>query len=144
MKFLCSAVACLVLLLAVGCGKSENDQLPVFLVRGTALYNGKPMTGASVVLVPATYDPKLRMPPFGVVGADGAFVITSYEKGDGAPVGEYKITFTWPDGAEEPTDLLNGRLSDPKKPSGVITINEGDNTLPAIELTGPPITPPAI
>lgn len=130
-------------MVACGCSKPREDQLPVFSVSGTVTYNGQPMKGASIVLVPSQHDRRLRMPPFGVVGDDGSFVITSYGKGDGAPAGEYKVTFTWPDGTEEPADLLKGRLSDPRRPSGVVTIAEGDNVLPPIELKGPAITPPA-
>lgn len=140
--FATGLLALLVMTRVVGCSGPQGDELPVFAVRGKAHYNGQPMTGASIVLVPSHHDPKLRMPPFGVVAVDGSFEITSYAKGDGAPVGEYKITFTWPDGSEDPSDLLKGRLSDPKKPSGIVTIVEGDNLLPAIELTGPPIIPP--
>ena len=137
-------VVCLLLVSVMGCSRHNDDQLPVFAVSGTAMYNGQPMTGASIVLVPSQHDPKLRMPPFGVVGSDGAFEITSYAKGDGAPLGEYKITFTWPDGTDDPSDLLQGRLSDPKKPSGVAIVSEGDNILPQIELVGPPIVPPSM
>jgi hypothetical protein len=140
--FLTGFLALLVMILVVGCSARQSDELPVFAVRGMVHYNGQPMTGANIVLVPTHHDPKLRMPPFGVVGVDGSFEITSYTKGDGAPVGEYKITFTWPDGSEDPSDLLKGRLSDPKKPSGIVTIAEGDNLLPAIELSGPPIVAP--
>lgn len=126
-----------------GCAKPQDERLPTFTVTGKANYNGQPMRGASIVLIPATHDPKLKMPPFGVVGADGSYTITSYGGGDGAPAGEYKVTFTWPDGTEDPSDLLKGRLSDPRKPSAVVTVKEGENVLDPIELKGPAITPPA-
>lgn len=142
MKHLCRATALAILAIASSCSKPREDRLPVFPVTGTATYNGQPMKGASIVLIPSQPNPLLKVPPFGVVGADGSFAITSYGKGDGAPLGEYKVTFTWPDGAEEPSDLLKDRLSNPKKPSAVINVQDGDNTLTPIELKGPPVTPP--
>src|SRR5262245_53947543 len=111
-----AAIALCAIVPTLGCGQ-RGDQLPVYSVKGIANYNGKPMKGASIVLVPSKPDSKLKMPPFGVVGEDGSFAITSYGKGDGAPAGEYKVTFTWSDGdPDDPTDLLKGRFSDPRKP----------------------------
>lgn len=70
-KFSLKWAAIVLAVAACGCGKPGEDQLPVFSVKGTVAYNGQPMKGASIVLVPNQHDRKLRMPPFGVVGEDG-------------------------------------------------------------------------
>lgn len=83
------------------------------------------------------------MRPSGRAGPDGSFTLTSYEEGDGAPAGEYKVTVEWP--SEDPNDpsdpddpegqiprgpdWLQGRYADPATTSLTATIREGDNLL---------------
>lgn len=134
----------LVLIAAVGCGKDPN-QLPVSEVTGSVTYNGQPMRGASVSLIPAVPNPKLKIPPFGEVKEDGTFAVTTYGGGDGAPPGEYKVTLTWSDNdPDSPSDLCKGRYASAKKPIATITVVEGENVVPPIELKGPAIVVPAL
>ncbi|HEX3598636.1 MAG TPA: hypothetical protein VHU84_00760 [Lacipirellulaceae bacterium] len=74
--------------------------------------------------------------------ANGEYRLRSYEPDDGAPAGEYAVTFTWPqeepgsDPADAPkrVDRLRGRYGDPKKTALKVTIHEGDNDLPPFDL----------
>ena len=75
---------------------------------------------------------------------DGKFEISTYEKGDGVPAGDYVLTFMWGQmnlvkmGYGGP-DKFKGRYSDPEKSEFVIGVVEGLPTdLGVIELTMSP------
>ncbi|QDT34155.1 carboxypeptidase-like regulatory domain-containing protein [Thalassoglobus polymorphus] len=56
---------------------------------GKVTYNGTPVEGAQVNLIPATNtDPAA----FALTEADGTFTLTTYDDGDGAVPGNYQVT----------------------------------------------------
>jgi hypothetical protein len=129
------------LMLLAGCGDSQ-DGVPVYPARGTVLYQGAPAEGAKVVLYDTNrQDPKAPFPT-GEVQPDGTFRLTSYEEGDGAPAGTYKVTITWlepiPEGVNRemysPADRLGGRYANPEQSPLEVTIVEGNNELEPLEL----------
>jgi hypothetical protein len=66
-------------------------------------------------------------------GDDGQFSISTYEKGDGVPEGEYILTFMWGKRNVITTsyggpDKLKGKYSDPKKSGHKITVRAGEPT----------------
>ncbi len=80
--------------------------------------------------------------PGGTVNPDGTFSLSTYEAGDGVPVGEYKLTFQLGQqnllrGRLEGDDF-NGKYEDPEKSEYALTVT-GDETGPidmgTIELT---------
>lgn len=76
-----------------GCGAEPQK---VHEVVGRLRVGDQPAGNASIAFHPI--DPVLsRVCPVGVTGADGAFRLTSYRYGDGAPAGEYIVTIIWPD-----------------------------------------------
>lgn len=84
-------VACLIglsMLLTAGCGPGKPPREPTFPVTGTVTFNGSPVADASVVLVPGDPSQKGAM---GNTDASGNFELTTYEKGDGAMSGEYRV-----------------------------------------------------
>jgi hypothetical protein len=80
-----------------GCGGRER---PV-KVEGVLTLDGNPLSGATVTFVPAAEG---RRPASGFTDASGTFHLTTYNTGDGALPGEYKITVLL--GPEDP--LLEG------------------------------------
>ncbi len=79
-------LALLASVIGISCTSTDSQRLPVYPVRGEVFYQGKPAEGAQVLLLPAN-DSDLQVPrPHGQVGQDGAFVLTTYRAGDGAPV----------------------------------------------------------
>jgi hypothetical protein len=127
----------LVTLMLPACGKGRKTVYPV---RGRILVDGKPAPDAVVKFHPTFEDPD-RVMPFGQAGAEGNFVISSYVNGDGAPVGEYILTFEWrersgllKDNFEGP-DRLKGRYYDPKKSTFRVTVDKKPQELPPFELT---------
>lgn len=78
----------------------------------------------------------------GTTEEDGTFSLTSYEPGDGAPIGDYIVTVVWreeiPEGKSldtfNPKDRLNGRYASPDKSTLNISVPEGGGKLPPIEI----------
>lgn len=69
-----------------GCGgQSLPKPVPV---KGTVIFRGKPLANARV----SFYGPKAPLPATGDTNENGEFVLTMYKEGDGAIVGENKVT----------------------------------------------------
>ncbi|MBX3437837.1 MAG: hypothetical protein KF861_10125 [Planctomycetaceae bacterium] len=128
----------------VGCSKPERPKTePTFPVSGTVTIDGKPTPGVKVWMfkeaeAPGYVDPVLGAPHMGETGADGKFQITTYNTGDGAPVGDYVFGFFWqgnpkvvpfaiPD--EVPVDRaaagFNRKYGDPTRTGIKVKVEEG-------------------
>jgi hypothetical protein len=88
----------------LGCGGPEPPEA-VHAVNGQVTYRGKPAVGAIVVFHKVGADPSSGQPS-GKVQDDGTFSLTSYQPGDGAAEGEYRVTISW-------REAIGGSLSDP-------------------------------
>jgi hypothetical protein len=138
-----SRAVLLAVAMLAGCG-DRDDQMTVYPVRGSVTVDGKPAEGAQITLF--ALDEKLRGPesplPTGRVDAEGNFIITSYEFGDGAPPGEYKVGVVWLEvikpagdlGQEETRDRLKEKYADPSSSTLTATVTEGTNNLPPFAL----------
>jgi hypothetical protein len=122
-----------VALSAAACSKK---QVPVYPVRGSVSFEGKPATKAVVVLRALTDSGPVTNVPHGEVGPDGTFVIGTFSAADGAPAGEYAVTITWPEVKVDPetrdrteSDRLEGRYRDPKESKWKVRIVEGNNQI---------------
>ncbi|QDT25781.1 hypothetical protein Enr10x_10780 [Gimesia panareensis] len=135
---------CLLTLLS-GCGSEKlEDARTVFPVTGVVLYQDQPITDGMVSLTPVNppSDDKQFFNPRGTVDESGKFQITTYEKGDGAPPGEYKVSFTWVGSlegvSEDEEDKLPEKLprkyTNPETSGITITVKEHNNLLSPIEL----------
>lgn len=75
--------ACVVTL--VGCGDGRPTLYPV---KGVVRFeSGDPVRNAAIEFVPNTAGPS----PRGQIDAEGAFVLGTYNNGDGAPAGDYRV-----------------------------------------------------
>lgn len=141
-----------VAVLPAGCGKSDNGAVVVHAVTGKVLYEGKPVAGIEVTLIPtdAPMVPKIPRNPRGVTGPDGRFSIGTFSETDGAAEGGYQIVCHWPKtapGAEGSDDIetdnddrllgwydaVHSKLS--------VRVQPGSNEVPIIQLqkhTQPP------
>lgn len=126
-----------------GCSEEKKPsyaRVPTFPVKGQVLVDDAPGANLKVVLNPvgAAATP-VTVSAF--TDAEGKFTIGTYDGADGAPVGEYKLTFLWGainlmTGRYEGPDKLNDRYSDPAKSEFPVTVKEGSETdLGAIKLT---------
>jgi hypothetical protein len=105
-----------------GCGGGSAPSRPQYAVHGKVLHHGQAAARAIVVLHPVNQSDPPPFPPRGVTGADGSFVIGSRLTSDGAPVGEYVVTVTWPEEQNPknppentPPDRLKNRYNDLKR-----------------------------
>lgn len=64
-------------------------------VEGKVLYKKGPVKGAAVTFHPKAGDPIKAIRPTGFTKDDGTFTLTTGDR-EGAPAGEYVVTFTWP------------------------------------------------
>ncbi|MCC9601302.1 carboxypeptidase regulatory-like domain-containing protein [Stieleria sp. JC731] len=131
----CSLVAAIL----IACSGCEKDQsIPVHPAQGTLTVNGQPATGAIVGLHPISGDFDERgTRPAGQVKADGAFTLSSFAKGDGAPAGQYNVSIFWPQHPEHTDpgeDRLMGKYAKPESSGVSIQIKEGSNMLEPIVL----------
>jgi hypothetical protein len=135
------ALGVILLTPVVGCGPAkfsgEKDARPV---KGIVKVDGQPANALQVTMHPLNPDPSNPTISTALCGADGAFEVSTYESGDGAPDGEYVLTFLW--GSINPMtmaygdpDKLNGRYTDPKKSTQKVTIAGKPVDLGTIELS---------
>jgi hypothetical protein len=84
---------------------------------GTVLVRGSPMAGIRVTYHPQFNIGKVKFTPNGITNSQGKFTLSSGKPGDGAPPGEYIVTFDYPfvtsDGVEQEIDLFKGEYSNP-------------------------------
>jgi hypothetical protein len=122
---------------SASCGRSAPEYPKVEPVSGSVFVGGIPATGAVVTFHPVDPQGPNKLRPRAVVRADGTFQLTTYTTGDGAAVGEYAVTLSWPEKEDpdqeargiEPKDRLQNRFKDPKRPFKRITVREGKNEL---------------
>jgi len=69
----------------VGCGPSNPATAPI---DGTVTLDGAPLEGASVTFTPS----EGGRPGSGTTDSSGKFTLTTYEAGDGAVLGQHKVT----------------------------------------------------
>ena len=97
--------------LLAGCGPGadlNSARQKVFKVNGKITMNGAPVANAMV-----SFSPKAQQPAAtGRTAADGAYVLTTYDPGDGAAAGDYVVLVTkelaaagaaTPDAGHDPT-----------------------------------------
>ena len=74
------------LLWTVGCGLDRLSTVPA---KGTVTLDGKPLADANI-----TFTPDRGRSATGKSSADGTFVLSTYDQGDGAIVGHHLVTVT--------------------------------------------------
>lgn len=114
-------VLVLVLLGQASC-RAKRERPPVVPVTGEVFSRGQPAAGATVTLI--RLDEPFADSPHGVVDAEGAFRISTYQRDDGAPPGDYAVTIVWRgpnprangEGDEDAAgpDRLAGRYANPQ------------------------------
>lgn len=75
----------------LGC-TSKPSWEATFPASGTVIFKGKPLDGADILLFPIDASVPEIVRPRAKSDAEGRFNIWTYQQGDGAPAGEYKVT----------------------------------------------------
>ncbi len=110
----------------LGCSEATQREGMV-KIKGLVQVDGAPAEGVLMTLHPQTGDASIST---GTTGEDGSLQISTYTLGDGAPAGDYIVTFTW--GKYDRVkraylgDELGGRYASPKKSEVVWKVSAGE------------------
>ena len=141
-----SGLGLLVAALLCGCGGSDPSRVPLLPTSGKVIVDGQPAAGVQVRFRPAA-DPNAldALVPFGNTDENGVYVLGTYEPGDGAPAGRYKVTLFWPDrppGPQPGDDQLGGVYTLANRTTLEATVGEeGDQTIPPFEVARSKMAP---
>jgi hypothetical protein len=112
---------------------SGGQSCVVHPATGIARAGHTPLVGAQIRLHPRGMSLPDDATPSATVQDDGTFAFTTFEKGDGAPAGDYVATVQWfrlgPDGGAG-GNVLPKRYASPTTSPLTVTIREGTNDLP--------------
>lgn len=81
-----------------GCGGADTDQKATTKVTGKVTHDGKPVTGGTLLFAPIA-DEKNKMPGKdgqAVIKSDGTYEVSTYNPGDGAVIGNHRLTYVPP------------------------------------------------
>ncbi|MDB5339417.1 MAG: hypothetical protein JWN70_5036 [Planctomycetaceae bacterium] len=135
------AVAALLLAAVPGCGAGKPAWEQVFPATGTLTYNGKPIEGAEVVLLPKDDEVPDRVRPSARTDASGRFELSTYDIADGAPEGDYDVAVTWrplikhSEGSSPGPNRLPARYASPTTSKLTVHVNSEDTDLKILALT---------
>jgi len=96
----CSICVALCFLLT-GCGSSSEGIVPI---KGVVTYLGKPVPVGHIKFYPV----EGGRPSSGEIQSDGSYTLTCYNEGDGATLGEHRVTVTAFSTNENPADGFFG------------------------------------
>lgn len=131
---------CLTLCFALsGCGSKPAWEV-THPVKGLLKFKGKPVANADLAFFPqdSSYPDTVR--PRARTKEDGTFVVWTYNEGDGAPVGNYKVTAVRNEVGISKEAVVAKPNDLPPKYSTLdgtdlqITVKEGENQLPEFTL----------
>ncbi len=141
-------IAAIMLLTACSCGAPRDPNEKVCVpVKGEVYVDGAPAEGLLIQLhdVSIPENNTTEIPDFTVSSAttnpEGKFQVSTYRFADGAPPGEYVMTFMWGELNKLSMqyggpDKLNGRYTERSKSEHRVTVAEGkDVDVGRIELT---------
>lgn len=94
------------LLITSGCGKKTRPgELPVYPVKGRVTYKGEPMPFAVITFYPADQPFATALKSRATADKDGYYELTTYERNDGAPEGQYGAVLYVPLKEPDPYEL---------------------------------------
>jgi hypothetical protein len=148
----CGVVAIVLVVANVGCSGHHQDNRPKLVhVHGVVRLNGKPVDGARVDFHNTAPD---KPAAYATTDAEGKFDLTTYEPGDGAAPGKYRIAVTKAQeagrheqktappmfrgggGAPKPRWLIPQRYSNPNTSNLSQDIVDGENPEIVLDLKG--------
>ena len=135
--FACSAAACA----WAGCSRSVSAPTTA-PVTGKVLYQGRPLAGVRVAFHPQADFGRVKFIPSGTTDSGGSFRLSTAAPNDGAPPGEYTVTFTYPvvqsdqknSGIEVEVDFWQGKYDDPSTSHWTVQVKKGANDLEPFRL----------
>lgn len=119
-----------------GCGSEvpvPQNQKKVVPVSGQVTVDGVAVPRVRVKLHPKQgHDRTNPTSSTGITDEQGRFAVTTYYAGDGAPPGEYAVTFTYiKDSSLKSSDAFGGKYASPQSSSWELTVDEDDESVDA-------------
>jgi hypothetical protein len=127
----CHLALAVATLTPLACGRSGPEMASV---SGTVTYQGKPVPLGTITFVPVAPDGRNAT---GVIGSDGSYTLQTEEPGDGAQLGEYRVTVYAhdepildyiPKKPIQPKALVPPQYENPDTSGLTATVNSGSNT----------------
>ncbi len=118
-------------LMLCSCGAPSHEA--TYPVTGRILVDGQPMAGVAISAAPAVSNTEDLRSTGGRTDEDGNFQLETFSPGDGAPNGDYKLTFRKRKGLSG--DELNGRYQDTENSQVKFKVDGQAVDLGTIELT---------
>jgi hypothetical protein len=130
------------LLPLLGCGPKGIAVPKTVPVSGSVLVKGRPVANVRVTFHPQFDIGRVPFTPSGVTDRNGQFRLSTGAPNDGAPPGNYVVTFELPridtdrnnSGIEIEVDAWGGKYKDPDKSRFSVTIQSGQPELPPFKL----------
>lgn len=120
----------------IGCGPTGpqgGPRVETIPVTGKVIVDGAPAAYLRVLAVPNDAAGALPMDSACITTTEGMFSLSTYESGDGVPVGSYKLIFSWGQinlmNGQYSGDKFKGKYSDASKSEYSLTIESGDKPL---------------
>jgi hypothetical protein len=126
--------------MVTGCGQAKQPWEKVYPASGVVKFQGQPLAGAVVTLIPQDADFPNSVRPTAITDEDGAFEIGTYSTADGAPAGDYKVLvlhYPVAGTAENPyagPNDLPPQYARAETTTLKVTIDEEDTEIPPLEL----------
>lgn len=126
----------LALTTALGCGGTSISPPKTVPTSGTVLFKGKPAAGVTVKFLPQFDMGSIDWRPDAVTDKDGKFTLSTGAHGNGAPPGEYKVTFELlragadERGRDTDLDVWKGKYANPETARKVTVSSSGGELEP--------------
>ena len=123
-----------------GCSKPADDRIKTYPITGEIVVDGKPAASLPITLHRVNgIDPQHPTVSSAMTDENGKFSVSTYEANDGAPVGEYILTFSWGElnrlSMQYEGDKLKGRYSTPETSKFRVKVEDKPIDMGKIELT---------
>ena len=134
-EFAASVVLLIGVLAQSGCQDEPRGgpRVVTIPITGKVLVDGKPQAQVQVQAQPVSGSTPTHTTPSAFTDAEGNFAIQTYEAGDGAPAGEYKLTFRWGQislmSGRYEGDKFNGKYRNPARSEHSVTVSESDDPI---------------
>ncbi len=122
---------------SIGCGKARIPGRPeLYPVNGIVTLSGAPVAGAKIVFTPSTHE----FAATAKTAADGTFNLQSFDPGDGAAEGEYRVivykvdVHELPGGGVREEHHLPARYRDPGTSGLVATVSSSQKNVVKLDL----------
>jgi len=126
--------------IAAGCSGGDIKAPRTSQVAGTVLKGGKPAVGVKVTFHPKFDMGEVKFTPSGCTDKNGRFILSTAAANDGAPPGDYSVTFelmkaaTDRKGLDVEVDVWKGKYADPATTKWNVTVQKGANSFEPFQL----------